>query len=101
VGRLRDLHGLDVVVPLEEERRVVHDVIYDELCMGVVNDASRGAYRSVIAGLVDRGAEGILFGCTEIGLLVGAEDAAVPVFDTTVIHARRAVELALQSETAA
>ena len=95
VGRLRDMHGLDVLVPDRDERRLVHDVIYDELCVGVINDASREAYRAVIANLVDRGAEGILLGCTEIGLLIGPGDVDVPVFDTTVIHARRAVDVAL------
>jgi aspartate racemase len=70
-------------------------VIYDELCVGVIKDASREAYRAVIANLVDRGAEGILLGCTEIGLLIGAGDVDVSVFDTTIIHAQRAVELAL------
>jgi aspartate racemase len=95
VGRLRDMHGLDVLVPDPDERRLVHDVIYDELCVGVISDGSRSAYRSVIANLVARGAEGIIFGCTEIDLLVGAADAAVPIFDTTSLHAQRAVELAL------
>ena len=95
VGRLRDLHGLGVLVPDRDERRLVHDVIYDELCVGVINDASREAYRAVIANLVDHGAEGVLLGCTEIGLLMGAGDVDVDVFDTTIIHAQRAVELAL------
>jgi len=95
VGRLRDMHGLGVLVPDRDERRLVHDVIYDELCVGVIKDASREAYRAVIANLVDRGAEGILLGCTEIGLLIGAGDVDVSVFDTTIIHAQRAVELAL------
>jgi aspartate racemase len=99
VGRLRDMHGLDVLVPDANERRLVHDVIYEELCVGVINDASREAYRAVIANLVDRGAEGILLGCTEIGLLIGAGDVEVDVFDTTVIHAHRAVELAHAPET--
>jgi aspartate racemase len=95
VGRLRDMHGLDVLVPDPDERRLVHNVIYDELCVGVISDGSRFAYRSVIANLVARGAEGILLGCTEIGLLIGAADADVPIFDTTTLHAQRAVELAL------
>jgi aspartate racemase len=94
VGRLRD-HGLTVLVPGAEDRRIVHDVIYDELCLGVVRDASREEYRRVMAALVDRGAQGILLGCTEIDLLVGAEDCAVPVYDTTRLHAVRAVELSL------
>jgi aspartate racemase len=95
VGRLRDRHGLRVLVPDPNERRLVHNVIYDELCVGVISDSSRSAYRSVIANLVARGAQCILLGCTEIGLLIGAADADVPIFDTTVLHAQRAVELAL------
>jgi aspartate racemase len=96
VGRLRDAHGLDVLIPDEPDRRIVHDVIYDELCLGIVDDASRRQYRRIMGDLADRGAQGILLGCTEIDLLVGADDAPVPVFDTTRLHARRAVELALE-----
>ena len=95
VGRLRNMHALNVLVPGSDERRLVHNVIYDELCVGVISDGSRSAYRSVIADLVRRGAEGILLGCAEIGLLIGAGDADVPIFDTTVLHALRAVDLAL------
>ncbi len=95
VGRLRDLHGLEVLVPEEPDRRIVHDVIYDELCVGVVRERSREEYRRIMQGLRDTGAEAILFGCTEIDLLVGPDDAPVPVFDTTRLHAERAVELAL------
>jgi aspartate racemase len=96
VGRLRDAHGLDVLIPDEPDRRIVRDVIYDELCVGVVDDASRRQYRRIMGDLADRGAQGILLGCTEIDLLVGAGDAPVPVFDATRLHARRAVELALE-----
>jgi aspartate racemase len=95
VGRLRDRHGIEVLVPDAAERAEVHRVIYEELCVGVVRDASREAYRAVMAGLVDRGAEAILLGCTEIDLLVGGADASVPVFDTTLLQAREAVRLAL------
>jgi aspartate racemase len=95
VGRLRDAHGLDVLVPGEADRRLVHDVIYGELCVGVVDDGSREQYRRIMAELAGRGAQGILLGCTEIDLLVGADDAPVPVFDTTRLHAERAVALAL------
>jgi len=97
VGRLRDRHGLHVLVPGEADRALVHRVIYDELCQGQVLDASREEYRRVMRELADSGAEGILLGCTEIDLLVGPEDAPVPVFDTTRLHARRAVELALSA----
>jgi aspartate racemase len=94
VGRLRDVHGLDVLVPDEADRRIVHDVIYDELCVGIIDDGSREEYRRIMRDLAGRGAEAILLGCTEIDLLVGPDDAPVPVFDTTRLHAERAVELA-------
>ena len=84
--------------PAEPDRTIVHDVIYDELCVGVVDDGSREEYRRIMRDLADRGAQGILLGCTEIDLLVGAEDAPVPIFDTTRLHARRAVALALDSD---
>jgi aspartate racemase len=95
VGRLRDRHGLDVLVPDADDRRIVHDVIYTELVVGVVTDSSREQYRRIMRELAGRGAEAILLGCTEIDLLVGAEDSPVPVFDTTRLHAEKAVELAL------
>jgi aspartate racemase len=95
VGRLERIHGLAVVVPGPEDRRLVHDVIYQELCLGIVKEESRQAYRRVIGDLAGRGAEGILLGCTEIDLLIGPDDAPVPVFDTTRLHAERAVDLAL------
>jgi aspartate racemase len=95
VGRLRDAHGLDVIVPEATDRRIVHDVIYGELCVGVVDDGSREQYRRIMRELAERGAQGILLGCTEIDLLVGPGDAPVPLFDTTRLHAERAVELAV------
>jgi aspartate racemase len=95
VGRLRDAHGLDVIVPEAADRRIVHDVIYGELCVGVVDDGSREQYRRIMRELAERGAQGILLGCTEIDLLVGPGDAPVPLFDTTRLHAERAVELAV------
>ena len=95
VGRLREQHGLEVLVPDEADRRIVHGVIYEELCVGIVDDGSREEYRRIIRDLVDRGAQGILLGCTEIDLLIGQADSPVPVFDTTRLHAERAVELAL------
>ena len=73
----------------------MHRVIYEELCVGVIDDGSRDEYRRIMAGLAERGAEAILLGCTEIDLLVGPEDSPVPVFDTTRLHAERAVELAI------
>lgn len=93
--RLQERHGLQVIVPDADERSVVHDVIYDELCRGVVRDASRDRYRRIMDDLVAGGAEAIILGCTEIGLLVAAQDARVPLFDTTALHAAAAVEAAL------
>ena len=93
--RLEQRHGLDVLVPDEPDRTTVHDVIYSELVIGVTRVESRERYREVIGRLVDRGAEGIVYGCTEIELLVGASDSPVPVFDTARIHAEAAVDAAL------
>ena len=95
--RLQDRHGLNVLVPEAEDRTLVHDVIYDELCRGMIRDASRDAYRRIMDDLVSRGAEAIILGCTEIGLLVGEQDARVPLFDTTALHANAAVEAALEA----
>jgi aspartate racemase len=100
VGRLRDLHDLTVLVPVEPDRRLVHDVIYSELCVGVIREESREQYRRIMRALADRDAEAILFGCTEIDLLIGPDDSPVPVFDTTRLHAERAVDLALAPATA-
>jgi aspartate racemase len=94
-GRLRQAHGLNVLVPGAADRRIVHDVIYSELCVGVISDSSREQYRRIMSELSERGAEGILLGCTEIDLLVGPGDARVPVFDTTRLHVQKAVDLAL------
>ena len=94
-GRLERVFGLEVLVPDADDRRVVHEVIYKELVAGEIRQESRMAYREVIARLVAGGAEAIILGCTEIMLLVAAEDSAVPLFDTTTIHAIAAVDLAL------
>lgn len=94
-GRLAERHGLEVLVPEAEDRAVVNSVIYEELCLGVVREASRAQYREVIRRLVERGATGVILGCTEITLLVGQADSPVPVFDTTQLHALAAVEFAL------
>jgi aspartate racemase len=94
VGRLRE-RGLEVIVPGADDRRIVHDVIYDELCRGVVEASSRDEYRRIMRTLADEGAQGILLGCTEIDLLVTQADSPVPVFDTTRLHAERAVELSV------
>ncbi|MDF1894427.1 aspartate/glutamate racemase family protein [Rahnella sp. Lac-M11] len=95
-GRLQELHQIDVVTPDAGDREIIHRIIYEELCLGIIRDDSREEYRRIIASLEQQGVEGIIFGCTEITLLVGAEDADVPVFDTTAIHALAAAEFALK-----
>jgi aspartate racemase len=94
-ARLADRFGLQVLVPGKEDRDLVHRVIYQELCLGTVNPASRLEFRRIIAELVAGGAQGVILGCTEIGLLVGSGDASVPLFDTAELHARKAASLAL------
>jgi aspartate racemase len=95
-GRLHEHHGLEVIVPDEDDRRIVHEIIYKELVLGHVRPESRQAYRAIIARLVERGAQAVILGCTEIMLLVSEEDSAVPLFDTTTIHALAAVDWALK-----
>jgi aspartate racemase len=94
--RLRERHGIEVMVPPARDCEVANRVIFEELCLGKVLEPSRQAYRRIIASLVDAGAQGIVLGCTELAMLVGADDAPVPVFDTTALHARRAAEWALE-----
>jgi len=95
-GRLINKHGLEVLIPGPEDRDVVHQVIYDELVVGKIRPASKARYINIMEGMVAGGVEGIILGCTEIGLLVGPGDVRVPVFDTTRIHAVAAVEYALR-----
>jgi len=94
-GRLAEEHGLEVLVPGANDRAIVDRVIFDELCQGKVLEQSRSEYERIIRELADRGAEGVILGCTEIGLLVGSDDSALPVFDTTRIHSVKAVDRAL------
>ncbi len=96
-GRLTDTFGLEALVPERPQRQIVHDIIYDELCLGVTNTNSRSQYRQIMTALAAAGAEGIILGCTEIGLLVSQEDSPVPLFDTTVIHAETAAAYALEA----
>jgi aspartate racemase len=93
--RLRTRHGLEVVVPAEADRELVHRIIYDELCLGRIVPESREQYRRIMTQLAAQGAQAIILGCTEISLLVGAQDAGIPLFDTTAIHARSAAVSAL------
>jgi len=94
-GRLVDKYGLDVIVPSSEQMEIVHRVIYDELCAGIIKPDSQQKYAEIIECLVAEGAGGIILGCTEIGLLVKPENSSVPLFDTTEIHAKAAVKYAL------
>lgn len=89
-------HGIEVDVPPADERDEIHRVIYEELCQGRVLDSSRDTYRRIIAGLQARGAEAVILGCTEITLLIGPDDADVPLFDTTALHARAAALASLE-----
>jgi aspartate racemase len=93
--RIREKHGIDVIIPDAADRETVHAVIYEELVLGVINPASRRRFQEIIGRLAAAGAQGVILGCTEIPLLVGQQDSALPLFDTTRIHARQAVALAL------
>ena len=95
-SRLTEKYGLDVLIPNNAERELVHRVIYDELCLGVVKNDSRENYKEIMQSLVEQGAQGIILGCTEIELLVKQADSSVPLFPTSYIHAVAAVEYALK-----
>jgi len=94
-GRLANQHGLEVVIPNATDRETVHRIIYEELCIGLIRPESRSHLADVIRRLVERGVEGVVLGCTELGLLIGPEESPVPLFDTTRIHALAAVAYAL------
>jgi aspartate racemase len=98
-GRLTGQFGLEVMVPNTEDREAVHRIIYEELCLGTIRPESRAQMGGIMSRLVQMGAEGIILGCTELGLLIGAEDCRVPLFDTTRVHALAAVEQALKEHT--
>jgi aspartate racemase len=93
--RLVRKHGLEVLIPEEKEREEIHSILYNELCLGKIKERSKKTFQGIIANLVSRGAEGIILGCTEIPLLVSQEDYKIPLFDTTTLHARAAVDFAL------
>lgn len=97
--RLRENFDIQTLVPGEEERETVHRIIYEELVDGVIRDASREDFKAVIKNLIQRGAEGVILGCTEIPLLISQSDVEIPVFDTTTIHAEEAVHWALGNPT--
>lgn len=95
--RLADKFGLKVFTPVAEEQDIVHNIIYDELVVGKVMPASKAEYQKIILKIADQGAEGIILGCTEIGLLVKQTDCSLPIFDTTLLHAQAAVQYALKA----
>ncbi|HBV85113.1 aspartate/glutamate racemase family protein [Desulfosporosinus sp.] len=90
-----EAQGIKVLIPKETDRVIVNSVIYEELCLGKINDESRSNYKRIIEDLIEHGAEGIILGCTEIGLLVKSQDSTVPLYDTTLVHAIGAVNFAL------
>jgi len=94
-GRLTAQYGIESLIPDEADRARINQIIFEELCLGTFSDAARHYYLSVIQTLADRGAQGVIFGCTEIGLLIPAEESPIPVFDTAAIHAADAVEFML------
>ncbi|MBE1286629.1 MAG: amino acid racemase [Alteromonadaceae bacterium] len=94
-GRLTEQHGIEVITPCDTSRTIVHDVIYNELCLGKIRDDSYQQYLKVIDELAQAGAQGVILGCTEIGLLVKPTDTAMPLYDTTAIHAKAAVDFVL------
>jgi aspartate racemase len=94
-GRLTEKHSIEVLIPPDEDRDFIHHVIYDELCLGQLVDASREQFKRIIRDLAAQGAEGVVLGCTEIPLLIKPSDSVLPVFDTTALHALAAVEFAL------
>jgi aspartate racemase len=96
-GRLVEKYGLEVIIPEQADREIVHRIIYDELVLGRIEPGSKAEYLRILTGLAKLGAEGIILGCTEIGLLVNQSDSSLPIFDTTRIHALAAVQFALQA----
>lgn len=97
-SRLINKFGIEVVVPNDNERTVVHNVIYDELCKGILKSESKEQYLSIVNNLFEQGAEAVILGCTEIALLIQQKDTDVPLYDTTEIHAASAVELAVKDK---
>lgn len=95
-GRLIEKHGIDVVIPEGNDLEQVHSIIYNELVLGEIKQSSKEIYKQVIKRLIERGAEGVILGCTEIPLLIQQEDCSVPVFDTTKIHAEKTVDFAIE-----
>ncbi len=94
-SRLTDLYNIDVLIPEKVDREIVHKVIYDELCLGKINESSRNEYIRIVKELSEAGAEAVILGCTEIALLIKQADTATPLYDTTAIHLEEAVQVAI------
>ena len=101
VDFLREHFGLEPVIPEEEDRKAVHDIIFDEICCGVLSPASHDRYIEIIARARAQGADSVIFGCTEVGLLIGPDDFDLPTFDSTLLHAEAAVKFSLEEELSA
>ena len=97
-GRIKEKYNIDVIIPDTDEREDVHNVIFNELCLGQIKDESREKYKKIIKNLAKNGVEGIILGCTEIPLLINQKDFAIPIFDTTLIHSIAAVDYALSNK---
>jgi aspartate racemase len=95
-GRLKDKHEIEVLIPKEDERKAIHAILYDELCLGAIKTTSKDKFKNIITNLKTRGAEGIILGCTEIPLIVKQEDYDIFLYNTTMLHAQAAVDFALQ-----
>ena len=96
-GRLSERHGIEAMVPEEADRETVHRIIYEELCRGIIRPESKAAYLEIVGRCRARGADGVIFGCTEIGMIIAARDFDIPVFDTTLLHAEAAIAFAAGS----
>ena len=96
-GRLSERHGIEAMVPEEADRETVHRIIYEELCRGIIRPESKAAYLEIVGRCRARGADGVIFGCTEIGMIIAARDFDIPVFDTTLCHAEAAIAFAAGS----
>lgn len=100
-GRLQNKYGIDVLIPSQEEREVIHEILYSELCLGEIKELSKNKFKDIIHNLIERGAQGVVLGCTEIPLIVHQKDYTVPLYDTTTLHARAAVEYAIREDNKA
>jgi len=94
--RLKEKYNIDVIIPADNDRKIIDNTIYHELCLGIIKQSSREKFKEIIKKLISKGADGVILGCTEIPLLISQEDVQAPLFDTTTIHSKAAVEFALK-----